>query len=37
MNVMIAPSVGSARNAVGKYGKVMCSVLGSVKTFGLAP
>lgn len=37
MKVMIAPSVGSVRNVVGKYGKVMCTVLGSVRTFGLAP
>lgn len=37
MSLMTAPSVGNVRNAVGKYGKVMCIVLGSVKTFGLAP
>ena len=37
MNVMIAPSVGSVRNAVGKYGKVTCTVPGSVRTFGQVP
>lgn len=37
MNVMNAPSVGSARNAVGKYGKGMCSVPGSVRMFGQVP
>lgn len=37
MNVMKAPNVGSARNAVGKYGKVMCSVHGSITMFGQVP
>lgn len=34
---MNVPSVDNARNVVGKYGKAMCIVHGSVKTFGLAP
>lgn len=37
MNLMNVQSVGNVRNAVGKYGKVMCIVHGSVKTFGRVP
>lgn len=37
MSVMKAPDVGSVKNAGERYGRVTCSVPGSITMFGQAP